>query len=125
MTQPQINDVNIPYPSASNAPEFKEGYRGSGSQMADGSVVFDWVTSARKRVWTLRWNNISSTDMEILRTAYNTVAGASASGIKWEPVEGGTFYVTLDPGSTTFDAQLVKAANQTIKYNVTLVLREV
>jgi len=123
MTIPQINDVNVPYPSASSPPEWKESFRGSGREMADGSVVFDWVSAARKRIWTLKWINLSSTDMETLRTAYNTIAGSAST--KWEPSDGGTYYVTLDPSSMTFDVQLVKKAGTTPLYNVSLTLREV
>ena len=91
--------------------------------MADGSVVFDWVTAARKRVWTLKWVNLSSTDMEVLRTAYNTIATGTST--KWEPSDGGTFYVTLDPSNMTFDVQLQKVAGTTPRYNVGMTLREV
>lgn len=123
---PQINDVDLPSPSATNAPEYKEGYRGNGRIMADGSVVFDWVTTSRKREWTLRWQNITSTDLETLRTAYNTVAGATSSGIKFEPVSGGTSYqVTLNPSNVELEVQEVKTAGKTIRYNVTMYLREV
>ncbi len=126
MAVPQINDVDLPSPSASNAPEYKEGYRGNGRIMADGSVVFDWVTAARKREWTLRWQNIVSSDLEIIRTAYNTVAGASATGIKFEETSGGTaYYVTLNPSNQELEVQTVKAANGVLRYNVALYLREV
>lgn len=124
MALPQINDVDLPSPSATNAPEYKEGYRGNGRIMADGSVVFDWVTASRKKEWTVRWQNISSTDLTTIRTAYDTVAGATASGIKWEPTSGGTFYVTLNPANPGLDVQEVKAKTA-IRYNVTLYLREV
>jgi len=122
---PQINDVDLPSPSASSAPEWKEAFRGNGRIMADGSAVFDYVTTSRKREWVLRWQNITATDMEAVRTAYNTVASASSSGIKFEPVGGGTSYqVTLNPGNQELEVQEVKVRN-TLRYNVTLYLREV
>ncbi len=124
--KPQINDVDLPYLSASNAPEYKEGYRGNGRLMADGSVIFDWVTTSRKREWTLRWQKVASSDLETIRTAYNTVAGATSTGIKWEPIGGGTSYqVTLNPSNQELEIQEVKAANWVILYNVTMYLREV
>ncbi len=124
MALPQINDVDLPSPSATSAPEWREAYRGTGRIMADGSAVFDFVTAARKREWVVKWQNITSTDLETLRTAYNTVAGASSSGIKWEPTSGGTYYVTLNPSNIELDVQEAKAAS-TVRYNVTMYLREV
>lgn len=94
--------------------------------MADGSVIFDWVTTSRKREWTLRWQKVASSDLETIRTAYNTVAGATSTGIKWEPIGGGTSYqVTLNPSNQELEIQEVKAANWVILYNVTMYLREV
>ncbi len=123
MTQPQINDVNIPYPSATETPSFDEGYRGSGRELADGSVVFDFVTSTRKRLWKLTWKNISAANMEILRTAHNTVLTQNST--KWEPDDGGTYYVTADPQDAEIHIKRAPKAGTVPKYDVSLSLREV
>lgn len=123
MAAPQINDVDIPYPSASQAPQLDEAYRGAGREMADGSVVFDFVNANRKRLWRLTWKAISHANLEILRTAYDTVAAGSST--KWEPSTGGTYYVTLDPDDPKLKIQFVKKAGTTPLYDVQWTLREV
>ncbi len=123
MATPQINDVDIPQPSAASPPSFEEAYRGTGREMADGSAVFDWITTGRKHVWSLKWTALTSTQMETLRTAYNTVAGSAST--KWEPTDGGAYYVTLDPKNMAFKCNLVPVANGGIRYDVEFNLREV
>lgn len=123
MAQPQINSTDIPYPAASSPPEYQEAYRGAGHEMADGSVVFQWVSSARKRVWRLSWVALTATDMEKLRTAYNTVATNTSTTYK--DVNGTTYNVTLDPENMTLDVKYRKAAGGVLRYDVTWSLRQV
>ena len=91
--------------------------------MADGSVVFQWVSSARKRVWRLSWVALTATDMEKLRTAYNTVATNTSTTYK--DVNGTTYNVTLDPENMTLDVKYRKAAGGVLRYDVTWSLRQV
>lgn len=123
MAQPQINSVNIPYPSAGAPPERDEAYRGTGHEMADGSVVFQWVTTDRKNLFKLTWENISSTDLGTLRTAWKTVADNTTTTYK--DVNGTTYNVTLDPQDLELHIKYAKAAGGVLRYTVNWTLREV
>ena len=123
MAQPQINGSNIPYPSASSPPERTEAYRGSGREMADGSVVFQWVAASIKHAFNLTWTNITSTDLNTLQSAYATVAAGTSTSYK--DVNGSTYNVTLDPDSPEMKITYAKAAGGTLRYTVTWQLRQV
>ena len=124
MSAPQINDVDIPYPSAQQPPELTQAYRGAGKEMADGTVVFQWINASLKRVWRLSWKAISGSDLSALQTAYGTVAGQNST--KWEPsTGGGPYYVTLDPGDPELKVTFVKKYGTTPLYDVQWTLREV
>jgi len=78
-TQPVLGGTTLPWPAANGGYEERYGWRGADMVMASGAVATDLVTTSAKRAFTLRWVNLSTTDVATVQTAWATVKSSSAT----------------------------------------------
>ena len=97
------------------------GYRGSDREMLDGSIATDLVTTTAKRVFELRWWNLTESQVSTLKSAFATVRDGSASLVT--PL-GATVTVTRDIGEMALQIRW-RSRRRNPRATATLRLREV
>lgn len=96
-------------------------YRGAVATMADGSQQTDLVNANAKRLWTLTFDNLDSTDRATVETAYGaTVAAASSTFYD----EGNTSRTVTNNALDTVKWSVIKAASG-YRFSGSIKLREV
>lgn len=116
-TQPILNGTNLPAPS-----EYKEQrqFRGAMAQMADGSVAFDLVNTAAKRVFTLTWKLLSDANKVVIESVYDAMMMVAVDFTS--PSGAAATVVTRTENEIAFDVVNVAAG---LRWNVSMELREV
>ena len=118
-TQPTLGGSALPYPSTySDSPAYRGGVR----IMADGSVSFDLVTSGYKRVFTLGWVNISTTDRDTVDSRVSSLGTSSAAFVS---PENDSYTVTRDDAMTPIEWTYILDGTGSLRCTGTLILREV
>ncbi len=116
-TTPVLGATTLPNPSDF---EKKRAFRGSMTEMADGSVAFDVVSTNVKHAYTLKWAQLDDTDKGKIETAYDAMKTASVS---FTPPDGSSAAtVTRTETEPTF---VMVTTALGLRWNVTLELREV
>ena len=116
-TTPILNGTTLPNPE-----QYREqrAFRGAMAEMADGSVAFDVVNLAAKRLYTLTWRNLTDAQKAIVETTFDALRGAA---VDFTPPTGdAATSVTRTEAELTFDVQLSAAG---LRWNVSMELREV
>lgn len=134
LTQPKVvqggTTYTLPWPDQRGGYEVDMEYRGVWSQMADGSVIEDLLSTSVKRTFSLKWSNISSTDLALVTDAYAALKASGTDGNTYvfTAPTSSTYNVTLHPDEpklsittqTTRDSSATK-----LLYTLSLKLREV
>ena len=113
---PILNSVTLPNPT-----DYREqrAFRGGMASMADGTVAFDVVNLAAKKLYTLGWKELTSEDKAIIESTYDAMMTAT---VDFTPIEGSATSVTRTENEPSFD--VVNTALG-LRWNVNLELREV
>lgn len=128
VVQPSLGGATnyFPWPQQDGGYRVRYEYRGGTSVMANGSVLFDLVASGSKRVITLTWVNINSTDRDLVMTRLSSLGMSSATLVT---PENASITVTLDENMTLPDWVALGvpdgAGAQVLRYSGSVTLREV
>ena len=117
-TQPVLAGYTLPWPKGYRT---QVGYRGGGQEMANGTVVFDLVTTAAKRVIKLEWPLLTDAQRT---TVENAFAAIKASTGAFTSMEGTAMTVSRDPSQNSIEFEAVPTANG-VRWRASLSLREV
>ena len=121
-TTPTLASYTLPPPTADGGYKVKDDFRGYGSTMADGSVVFDLVNASVKRTFTLRWNALTATERGTIETAFGAIKNASGAFVG---PDGTSCNVTRDPSNQSIEFEAYVVAGGALRYRAELTLREV
>lgn len=117
-TQPTLGGVGLPYPSSYSE---RVSYRGGSSEMADGTVAFDLVSTSQKREFTLGWKGLTDAQRGAVLGGYAAVQSASATFLS--PANT-SYTVTRHPEQGELEFEAVKQNSTTLRWSVTMRLRE-
>ena len=117
-TAPTLGGTTLPDPSGYRE---RVGYRGAPSEMADGTLAWDLVNVNAKREFTITWKALTAANKTTLETAFATVKSASATFLAPTNV---SYTVTRHPEQGDIEFEAIKQNSTTLRYNVTLQLRE-
>lgn len=117
-TAPTLGGTTLPYPSGYRE---RVGYRGGFTELADGTVAVDLVNVNAKREFTVTWRGLTSAQKTTVETAFATVKSASATFLSPTNV---SYTVTRSPDQAEIEWEAIKQNSTTLRWNVTMQLRE-
>ena len=119
VTTPILAGTTLPNPS-----EFtiSRNYRGTTTEMADGTVRIDLVSTTAKHVFTLAWTGLTSTQVGTVTTAFDAIKESYSASNFTAP--NGTVYTVTRDSELSWDTF---HSTGNLRYNSRnpLVLREV
>ena len=118
-TQPILAGTTLPHPQT-----FRErvGFRGTSTEMADGSQTTDLVESGIKKVFTLVWNlNVTASTKADIITAFTAIKDTSGSFTSPDS----TVYTVTREGDAEIDFEYELVGGGAFRFSGSLSLREV
>lgn len=96
------------------------------TEMADGTIVYDFISSTRKRTWVLEWRGLTNTEIAAILDAYDELLTGPTSDNFVDP-KGNTYTVGRPQNAQAPEVTHVKGTGHRDEplYNVTIRLREI
>lgn len=122
VTQPTLGGSALPWPQHDGGYQVRYEYRGGVAKMINGNLNFDLVATGSKRVITLTWLHLTSTDRDTVMTRLSSLGTSSATLVT---PENASITVTLDENMTLPTWTAILVAGASLRYSGSVTLREV
>jgi hypothetical protein len=122
-TQPVLQGNTLAWPKAEGGYQERYAQRAASLETANGNYVFQRITTAAKREFTLSWAAITAAQLSTIRTAYDALLSTGGSSNFTAPT-GSTYTVTPLRDNPPLDIEYVHTPDGG-RYNVAMQLREV
>lgn len=123
LVAPILQGTTLPVPSAFS---FRRELRHVATEMASGAVVYDFLDSDPKRIWTLEWRGLTSLETADIFAAFESLLTNALSDNFTDP-KNQTYTVGVGTNTKIPEATYVAGTGWMSEplYNMSIELREV